>query len=105
MPETATGYEHIIIDERGIARITGTRWKVSLLVAARQAYGWSPEELHFQHPDLTLGQIYSALAYSADHTDAIEAEISRDLAAYEEARGAAAPSPIIEKLRARGLRK
>ncbi len=27
------------------------------------AYGWSPEEMHFQHPDLTLGQIYSALAY------------------------------------------
>lgn len=45
MSETRTAYEHIVLDDAGIARIAGTRWKVSLLVAARQAYGWSPEEV------------------------------------------------------------
>ncbi|MBF0328235.1 MAG: DUF433 domain-containing protein [Nitrospirae bacterium] len=34
--------------------------KVVELVVEKIAYGWSPEELHFQHPYLTLGQIYSA---------------------------------------------
>ncbi len=34
--------------------------KVIEIVLEKIAYGWSPEELHFQHPYLTLGQIYSA---------------------------------------------
>ncbi len=33
------------------------------LVVEQQEYGWSPEELHFQHPYLTLGQIHLTLAY------------------------------------------
>jgi hypothetical protein len=37
--------------------------KVIELILEKSAYGWSPEELHFQHAYLTLGQIYSALAY------------------------------------------
>jgi uncharacterized protein (DUF433 family) len=41
--------------------------KVIELVREQDAYGWSPEELHFQHPYLSLGQIHSALAYYWDH--------------------------------------
>jgi len=33
------------------------------------AYGWSPEEIQYQHPQLTLGQVYSALAYYADRQE------------------------------------
>jgi uncharacterized protein (DUF433 family) len=40
--------------------------KVAELVAEVQAYGWSPEELHVQHPDLSLGQIPSVMAYYWD---------------------------------------
>ena len=40
-----------------------------------KSYGWSPEEIHFQHPYLSLGQIYSALAYYWDNSD----EINRDI--------------------------
>ncbi len=104
MPETKTGYEHVVVDEKGVARIAGTRWKVSLLVAARHAYGASPEELAYQHPDLTLGQVYSALAYYADHESELEAEIQGDLATYQEARKSAGPSPVLAKLRAQGLK-
>ncbi len=37
--------------------------KVVELVVEQRTYGWSPEELHFQHPYLTLRQIHSAPAY------------------------------------------
>ena len=40
--------------------IAGTNMKVIEIVLEKTAYGCSPEELHFQHPYLTLGQMYSA---------------------------------------------
>lgn len=49
--------------------------KVIELVLDKLAYGWSPEELHFQHPGLTLGQIHSALAYYWDHQEELEQDI------------------------------
>lgn len=60
--------------------------KVIELVAEKLAYGWSPEEIHFQHPYLTLGQVYSALAYYADHQEELDAEIVRRLKKADEAR-------------------
>ncbi len=53
-----TRYEHIILDEARVPLIAGTRVKVIELVLDHLAYGWSPEELHFQHPHLTMGQIH-----------------------------------------------
>ncbi len=61
MPETT--YEHVQLDVSGVPIIVGTNMKVVELVMAQLAHGWSPEELHFQHPCLSLGQIHSALAY------------------------------------------
>jgi uncharacterized protein (DUF433 family) len=63
MPVLSTSYEYIILDENGVPIIEGTNMKVIELVLETTAYGWSPEELHFQHPYLSLGQIHSALAY------------------------------------------
>jgi uncharacterized protein (DUF433 family) len=80
---TKTGYEHIILDDDGIARIAGTTMKVIELVTAQLAYGWSPEELRFQFPSLTLGQIHSALAYYWDHQAALDREIARRLATVD----------------------
>lgn len=50
-----TRYEHIVLNEDHVPRIAGTTMKVVELVVEQQAYGWSPEELHFQHPYLALG--------------------------------------------------
>ncbi|MEX0715002.1 MAG: DUF433 domain-containing protein [Planctomycetaceae bacterium] len=75
MSSTATRYEHILLDDAGTAFISGTTMKVVELVLEREAYGWSAEELHFQHPYLTLGQIHSALAYYRDHKDDLDREI------------------------------
>src|SRR5438552_13953286 len=58
MPETMTTYEHVQLDVSGVPIIVGTNMKVVELVMAQLAHGWSPEELHFQHPYLSLGQIH-----------------------------------------------
>jgi uncharacterized protein (DUF433 family) len=99
-----TRYEHIVLDDRGVPRIAGTTMKVVELVTAQVAYGWSPEELHFQLPHLSLGQIHSALAYYWDHRDALDQDIARRAAAVERQRRQAAATPLRARLRARGGR-
>jgi hypothetical protein len=73
------------------------------LVLERTAYGWSPEELHFQHPFLTLGQIYSALAYYYDNQEKIEDDIERRLRLVDQIRREGGPSPLAERLKAKGI--
>jgi uncharacterized protein (DUF433 family) len=46
----------------GVASIGGSRTKVIEVVLDEIAYGWSPEEIHFQHPHLTLAQVHAARA-------------------------------------------
>src|SRR5258708_33064018 len=67
---------HIEIDERGVAWITGANTKVIEVVLDKLAYGWSPEEIHFQHSDLSLAQIHAALAYYYENQAALDAEIA-----------------------------
>ena len=74
-----TRYEHIVLDQAQVPIIAGTTMKVVELVLDSRAYGWSPEELHFQHPYLTLGQIHSALAYYWDHQEELDQDIERRL--------------------------
>src|SRR5512137_1091314 len=96
-------YEHVQLDAGGVPFIAGTTMKVVELVMARMAHGWSPEELHFQHPYLTLGQIHSALAYYWDHQEELDADIERRREFAEKASREAGPSPLADRLRARGL--
>lgn len=72
-----TSYEHVSLNQAGVPCIAGTNTKVVELVLNKLAYGWSPEELHFQHPHLSLGQIYSALAYYHDHKEMMDRDIQR----------------------------
>jgi uncharacterized protein (DUF433 family) len=102
-PLTSTTYEHVQVDTDGTPIISGTTLKVVELVMAQMAYGWSPEELHFQHPYLTLGQIHSALAYYWDHQEELDADIERRWRYAEEARRQAGPSSLVARLRAQGL--
>ena len=98
-----TRYEHVILNEAKVPIIAGTNMKVIELVLERSAYGWSPEELHFQHPYLTLGQIYSALAYYWDHQEALDRDIERRLEFVDRVQRAMEPSPLVARLRAKGL--
>jgi uncharacterized protein (DUF433 family) len=102
-PAAETRYEHIVLNAAQVPIIAGTTMKVIELALAQIAYGWSPEELHFQFPYLTLGQIYSALAYYWDHRDALDQEIERRLEVVSQLRRAVGPSPLHTRLQAKGL--
>ncbi len=98
-----TRYEHIVLDEKGTPTIAGTNMKVRELVAERLAWGWSPEELLLNHPYLTMGKIFSALAFYADHQAEIDEAIEADLKLAEELRQSTKSSPLAIRLKGQGL--
>lgn len=97
-----TEYEHVVLDEKGVSIVAGTNMKVIEIVLEKTAYGWSPEELHFQHPYLTLGQIYSALAYYCDHQDALDRDIEWRLAFVNQTQQTTEQTPLYIRLRSKG---
>ena len=103
MPLTETRYEHIVINDDGVPSIAGTTMKIVELITAQTAYGWSPEEVCFQYPSLTLGQIYSALAYYWDHRDELDRDIARRLATVEERQCQFTSPPLRDRLREHGI--
>jgi uncharacterized protein (DUF433 family) len=103
MSVVETRYEHITLNEGGVPIIAGTNMKVIELVVESIAYGWSPEELHFQHPYLTLGQIHSALAYYWDHQGEVDREIEQRLQFVDRVQQTVEPSPLVTRLKAKGL--
>ena len=70
---TLTAYKHIALTDAGVPVIQGTGFKLKQLIGEKRAHGSSPEELQFQHPQLNLAQVYSALAYYEDHQEEIDA--------------------------------
>ncbi len=98
-----TKYEHVVLDEKGVASIAGTNMKVIELVLEKSAYGWSPEELHFQHPYLSLGQIHSALAYYWDHQTELDEDIKYRLSNVEQTKQKTPPPRFLQQLKNKGL--
>jgi uncharacterized protein (DUF433 family) len=98
-----TRYEHIRLDENQVPTIAGTTMKVVELVLDHLAYGWSPEELYFQHPYLRMGQIYSALAYYWDHKADLDQDIERRLQFIDQVQQTTKPIPLAERLKAQRL--
>jgi len=76
---TAFFTTQIELDDRGVAWIAGTKVKVAQVVLDKIAYGSSPEEIHFQHPNLTLAQIYGAMTYYYENQDKVDEQIRRGL--------------------------
>jgi len=70
--------EHIEVDERGTARIAGSRSRV-INIACDTMNGMTPAQIHEQYPHLSLAQIHAALAYYYDHKSQIDEEIRREL--------------------------
>jgi len=99
----STETAHIHLDHRGVAWIDDTNVKVIEVVLDKIADGLSPEEIHFQHPDLSLAQIHAALSYYYDHQTEIDAEIERQVQRVEAlAARAAIDSPFRKRMRAMG---
>lgn len=103
MSVTETCYEHIAIDEHGVPYIVGTTMKVVELAGEMFAFGWSPEELLFQHPYLTLGQIHAALAYYWDHTEELDKDMADRQLKVKELKKTAPVSPLVARLRSQGI--
>jgi len=61
----------------GKASIEDTRVRVNN-VAFLHKQGHSLDQIREQYPQLTPGQILAAIGYYYDHTDEIEAELTRD---------------------------
>lgn len=95
---------HIFVDDEGVAWIDDTGVKVVEVVLDEHANGWSAEEIHFQHRDLSLAQIHAALSWYYDHQDEVDREIARRLDEADAlARDAAAHgSPLRARLRRLG---
>ena len=102
MPETTT-YEHVVLNKDGTPMIENTTMKVIELLLEKKAYGWSPEELHLQHPHLTLGQVHSALAYYWDHRKKLDEDIEQRLEAVNKIQNDTEPSPLIKRLKNKNL--
>jgi len=85
MPVVALDY--IETDDRGVARLIGTRFKVRHIAADARA-GASAGQIHDSYPHLTLAQIHAALAYYYDHQLEIDAEIERGNQFADEMRAA-----------------
>jgi len=84
----------------GKPRIAGHRIRVMDIVLWHNNLGWSPDEIVSQFPQLTLADVYSALAYYWDHKKEIEADIRR-AEEVEEKAGIRHPSKLREKLEAK----
>ena len=95
---------HICRDEKGVAWIDETKVKVIEVVLDHLAYGWSAEEIHFQHPHLSMAQIHAALSYYYEHQAELDEEIERQ---FREVKGLEAQKSnpfsrqmLIDRLRA-----
>ena len=76
---TAVFATQIEVDAQGVAWIGGTKVKVTEVVLDKIAYGSTPEEIHFQHPHLSLAQIHGARTYYYENQPALDAQIRHGL--------------------------
>lgn len=92
--------QHIAIDP-GIAggrpRIAGRRITIQNIVVWHEQMGMSADEISAEY-DLSLADIYAALAYYFDHRAEIDEQMARDQAFIEELRKHT-KSPLEEKLK------
>jgi uncharacterized protein (DUF433 family) len=90
MPTIST--THIELDEKGTARIAGTRSRVINIVLDVRS-GLTPEQIHAQYPHLTMAQIHAALAYYYDHQSELDAAVEQELLDVKSLRARSDDSP------------
>jgi uncharacterized protein (DUF433 family) len=82
-------------------RVAGTRIRVVDIAIWHEKQGMSAAQIVQEYPQLTLADVYAALAYYWDHRAAIERRAAED-AAFEAECRRKYPSLLQEKLRDRG---
>ncbi len=76
---TAAFVTQIELDPEGVAWLSGTRTKVVEVVLDKIANGWSPEEIHFQHPYLSMAQVHAALTYYFENQSRLDEQMRRGI--------------------------
>jgi len=84
----------------GRPHIAGHRIRVQDVAIWHESLGLSPDEIVSANPGLSLADVYAALAWYHDHSDAIRQAIEDD-AAVEAAVREHAPSKLARRLAAR----
>lgn len=100
---TNTEYKHIILNENQTPIIAGTTLKVVELIMAQNAYGWSPEEIQFQHPYLNMSQVYAALAYYWEHKAELDTDIQQRESYVEKMQNNTEYTPFVKRLKSQGI--
>ena len=95
-------YEHVVIDQNHVPRVGSTGMKVIHLVIAQETHGYSVPELHFQFPDISMGEVHAALAYYWDHKVELDQAIQQHDQRIEQIRLASGESPASKRLRSLG---
>ncbi len=80
MTPAQTTYPHIEQRADGDVWLIGTQTKVLEVALDRLAHHWDGDEIQRQHPQFTLGQIHSCLAYYYDHQEEMDRAIEEQLA-------------------------
>jgi uncharacterized protein (DUF433 family) len=93
-------YPHLERRADGKLWLVGTQTNVVEVVLDRLAHHWDAEEIQRQHPQLTLGQIHSCLAYYYDHPEEID---QQQLRSVQQSRLEQGESALKVKLKAKGL--
>ncbi|NET53688.1 MAG: DUF433 domain-containing protein, partial [Merismopedia sp. SIO2A8] len=73
------------------------------LVTSHLTHGWAADELHEQYPHLSLGQIYSALAYYWDHKEVLDVDMQRRADYVRSIEDATPESPFVTRLKSEGI--
>ena len=81
-----SGYPHIVFKNTGAPMIEGTRIKVQVIAIDSQHWGLNPEQIQGEYAGLTLGEVYSALAYYWDHKEDIDQQIEDEKRFVDEMR-------------------
>ena len=101
MTDTIRQHIELIAGPSGLKpRIAGHRIRVQDIAIWHEKQGMSPDEIVDCYPELTLADVYAALAYYWDHRAEIEATIAADRTFAEDMQRNNV-SPLREKLNQR----
>ncbi len=97
---SALSWPFIEIDDQGIALVAGTLTKVIEVALDHIAHRWDAEEIHRQHPYLSLPQIHAALGYYFENQKSCDLLIEERLKLAEESRESSQNRTLVNKLKA-----
>ena len=100
---SALAYPHIVTANGEPARLERLpRVRVAQIAADHVGNGWSAEEIVRHYPHLSAAEVHAALAHYYDHREAIDAELSAELAILDAA-DQQVPTPL--RLRLLSIRR